>query len=127
MNVTVGTSNANIQYRYISNIEMPGGTIIYIPLQPPKNGATEVSSAGDWTIDMAEVEKAINPKTKMIVLNTPYDSIPFLSKRFLTMISHNPVGKIFSKSELQAIGDLCIKHNILILSDEVRPDLTFMS
>jgi len=32
---------------------------------------------------------------------------------------HNPVGKVFSRDELQAIGDLCVKHNIIILSDEV--------
>ncbi|KAL8949902.1 MAG: hypothetical protein Q9222_004027 [Ikaeria aurantiellina] len=95
--------------QYISNIEMAGGVIRYVPLQPPKNGATEVSSAGDWTINLTELEKAITPKTKMIVLNTP----------------HNPVGKIFSKSELQAIGDLCIKHNILILSDEVYDRLPY--
>ncbi|KAI4127037.1 MAG: hypothetical protein LQ338_003406 [Usnochroma carphineum] len=95
--------------QYISNIEMPGGTIRYIPLQPPKNGGTEVSSAADWTIDMAELEKAINPKTKMIVINTP----------------HNPVGKIFSRTELQSIGDLCVKHNILILSDEVYDRLPY--
>ncbi|KAL9595173.1 MAG: hypothetical protein Q9219_006596 [cf. Caloplaca sp. 3 TL-2023] len=88
---------------------MPGGTIRCVPLQPPKNGGTEVSSAADWTVDMAELEKAINPKTKMIVINTP----------------HNPVGKIFSKSELQAIGDLCVKHNILILSDEVYDRLPY--
>ncbi|KAL8703748.1 MAG: hypothetical protein Q9201_003073 [Fulgogasparrea decipioides] len=95
--------------QYISNIEMPGGTVRYVPLQPPKNGATEVSSAGDWTINMADLEKVINPKTKMIVLNSP----------------HNPVGKILSKSELQAIGDLCVKHNILILSDEVYDRLPY--
>ncbi|KAL8815272.1 MAG: hypothetical protein Q9223_005581 [Gallowayella weberi] len=95
--------------QYISNIQMTGGVIRYVPLHPPKNGATEVSSAGDWSIDMAEVEKAITPQTKMIILNTP----------------HNPVGKIFSKSELQAIGDLCIKHSIIILSDEVYDRLPF--
>ena len=33
---------------------------------------------------------------------------------------HNPVGKVLSKEELQAIGDLCVKYNVLILSDEVR-------
>lgn len=42
-----------------------------------------------------------------------------------TKASHNPVGKIFSKSELQAIGDLCVKHNILILSDEVYDRLPY--
>ena len=58
--------------RYISNIEMAGGVIRFVPLQPPKNGGTEVSSAGDWTVNMEALEKAINSKTKMIVLNTPY-------------------------------------------------------
>ena len=46
---------------------MPGGTIRYVPLQPPKHGAERTSSAADWTIDFSELEKAINPKTKMIV------------------------------------------------------------
>lgn len=57
--------------RYISNIEMPGGKIVYVPLHPPATGAVKTSSAADWTIDFEELEKAITPKTKMIVLNTP--------------------------------------------------------
>ena len=40
--------------------------------------------------------------------------------------SHNPVGKVFSRTELQAIGDLCVKHNILILSDEVYDALYYV-
>lgn len=62
---------AHCHNRYISNIEMAGGVIRYVPLQPPKNGGTEVSSAGDWTVDMAAVEKALSSKSKMMVLNTP--------------------------------------------------------
>jgi len=89
---------------------MPGGTVRYVPLQPPTHGATKTSSAADWTIDMAELEKVINPKTRMIVLNSP----------------HNPIGKVFSRSELQAIGDLCVKHNIIILSDEVYDRLYYV-
>lgn len=57
--------------RYISNIEMPGGKIVYVPMQPPATGATKTSSAADWTIDFDQLERAITPKTKMIVLNTP--------------------------------------------------------
>ena len=37
----------------------------------------------------------------------------------LTFHSHNPVGKVYSKDELQRIGDLAVKHNLIILSDEV--------
>ncbi|KAL8822289.1 MAG: hypothetical protein Q9191_006975 [Dirinaria sp. TL-2023a] len=38
---------------------------------------------------------------------------------------HNPVGKVFSKEELIAIGDLCEKHNIIIISDEVYDRLYY--
>jgi kynurenine aminotransferase len=96
--------------QYLSNIEMPGGTIKYVPLHPPSDGATRTSSAADWTIDMAELEAAITPKTKMLVLNSP----------------HNPVGKVFSKAELTTIGALCLRHKILILSDEVYDRLYYV-
>jgi kynurenine aminotransferase len=60
--------------RYISNIEMPGGTIRYVPLHPPKDGATRTSPASEWTIDFEELERTINSKTKMIARNSllPY-------------------------------------------------------
>lgn len=38
----------------------------------------------------------------------------------------NPVGKVFSKDELQKIGDLCVKNNIIILSDEVYDRLFYV-
>lgn len=41
------------------------------------------------------------------------------------MFRHNPIGKVFSREELQGIGDLCVKHNILILSDEVYDRLYY--
>jgi hypothetical protein len=53
--------------RYISNIEMPGGTIRYVPLHPPKDGATRTSSAAEWKVDFDQLEQTINSKTKMIV------------------------------------------------------------
>lgn len=46
---------------------MPGGIIRYVPLHPPKDGATKTSSASEWTIDFEELEGAMNSKTKMIV------------------------------------------------------------
>lgn len=89
---------------------MPGGKIKYVPLHPPSKGATETSSAAEWTIDFAELEAAFTAKTKMIVINTP----------------HNPVGKVFSKDELWRIGELCVKNNVIILSDEVYDRLYYV-
>ena len=50
---------------------MPGGKIVYVPMHPPKEGGVKTLSAGEWTIDFDELEKAITPRTKMLVLNTP--------------------------------------------------------
>ncbi|PHH53403.1 putative aminotransferase C6B12.04c [Ceratocystis fimbriata CBS 114723] len=96
--------------QYISNIEMAGGSIRYVPLHPPADGAERTSSAADWVLDTEELEAAFTPKTKMLVLNTP----------------HNPVGKVFSRAELEKIGELCVKHNVLILSDEVYDRLFYV-
>jgi hypothetical protein len=46
---------------------MPGGIIRYVPLHPPKDGATRTSPASEWTVDFQELENTINSKTKMIV------------------------------------------------------------
>ncbi|KAK3371869.1 pyridoxal phosphate-dependent transferase [Lasiosphaeria ovina] len=96
--------------QYISNIEMPGGKIVYVPMHPPKEGGVKTLSAAEWTIDFDELERAITPRTKMLVLNTP----------------HNPVGKVFSKDEATRIANLCLKHQIIILSDEVYDRLFYV-
>src|SRR5258706_15832073 len=97
-------------FRYISNIEMPGGKIVYVPLHPPPKGAIQTCSAAEWSLDIKELEAAITPRTKMIVINSP----------------HNPIGKVFSKTELLQIGELCVKNNIIILSDEVYDRLYYV-
>ena len=45
----------------------------------------------------------MTPRTKMIVLNSP----------------HNPVGKVFTRAELEKIAELAEKYNIIVMSDEV--------
>jgi kynurenine aminotransferase len=114
--------------QYISNIEMPGGKIVYVPMHPPASGATETSSAGEWTVNFDELEKAITPKTKMIVINTPRMLNPLWDKsRVLTDArADNPIGKVFRKDELERIADLCVKNQIIILSDEVYDRLYYV-
>lgn len=87
--------------QYISNIEMNGGKIVYVPIRPPV--AEETHSASEWKLDMAELESKCTDRTKIIVLNTP----------------HNPLGKMFSREELEAIGRIAIEKDLLIISDEV--------
>lgn len=95
--------------QYISNIQLPGGKVVFVPLHPPADADVRTSSAGEWKLNMDELKAAISPRTKMIVLNSP----------------QNPTGKVFSREELLAIGELCVEHNILILSDEVYDRLHY--
>ena len=89
---------------------MAGGVIGYVPLTPPKDGSTQKTSSSDWTLDAAALESAITEKTRMIVLNTP----------------HNPVGKIFTHGELEVVASLCVKHGIILVSDEVYDRLPYV-
>lgn len=65
--------------------------------------------APDFHYDPAELEAAITPKTKIILVNTP----------------HNPTGKVYSREELEHIAKLCIEHDIIAVTDEVYEHLVF--
>lgn len=85
-----------------------GAKCVFVPLKP-KVGNDGQSFAADWSWDEKELENAFNSKTKIIVINTP----------------NNPLGKIFTKKELEKVAELCIKHNTLCISDEVYEHLTY--
>lgn len=55
--------------RYEYQVKLAGGTIRYVPIRPPKNHP--MANCSEWTIDMTELEHAINNKTKMIYINNP--------------------------------------------------------
>lgn len=63
---------------------------------------------GRYRMDFADLEqKAANPRTKMIYLCNP----------------HNPMGRIWRPDELRKLGDICIRHQVLIVADEIHGDL----
>tara|TARA_B100000609_G_scaffold199686_1_gene206514 strand:- start:16965 stop:18164 length:1200 start_codon:yes stop_codon:yes gene_type:complete len=86
---------------YPASITMAGGVPRYVPLRPTEDKG--------WSLDLDELRALITPKTRMLVLNTP----------------HNPTGKCFTRQELQALADICIEHDLLVLSDEVYDKLVF--
>lgn len=62
-----------------------------------------------YHIDFEDLESALsNPQTTMMILCNP----------------HNPVGKVWDRETLARIGELCVKHHVIVISDEVHCDLT---
>lgn len=65
--------------------------------------------AGFSVPDISEFEKLLSPKTKAVLLCNPC----------------NPSGKLFSKEEMLAIGDFCVRHNLFLISDEVYREFCY--
>lgn len=64
---------------------------------------------GVYSIDQEDLEeKLADPQTSLLILCNP----------------HNPVGKIWDRETLERIGELCFKHHVLVLSDEIHCDIT---
>lgn len=62
-----------------------------------------------YTIDFVDFEQKLKDGVKAFVLCSP----------------HNPVGRVLTKDELQQMADLCVKYDVLIISDEIHCDLVF--
>ena len=92
-------------------------TPVYPPFKliPESNGRKIITSSlintdGYYTIDFEDFErKIVDNNIKLFILCNP----------------HNPVGRVWKKEELQKIGDICLKYNVLIISDEIHSDLIF--
>jgi len=77
---------------------LSGATPRYVTLRPP-----------DWSFDPDALRSAFTSKTRAIVVNTP----------------HNPTGKVFSRSELELIAQLCIEHDAIAITDEIYEHLVY--
>jgi cystathionine beta-lyase len=87
---------------------------IYPPfLTAPKNSGRKLVTAplvienNRWIIDFDELEKNITPQTGLLLFCNP----------------HNPVGRVYTRQELEKLVSFCDRHDIIICSDEVHCDL----
>jgi arginine:pyruvate transaminase len=82
---------------YEAVVTAPGGIPVPVPLDPDRN----------FHPNLAEIEKAITPRTRAILLNSP----------------SNPTGAVFTADEIRAISAIARKHDLWIVSDEVYATL----
>ncbi len=83
---------------YPACVAMAGAVPRFVTLRPP-----------DFAVDPRELAAAVTPRTRAILVNTP----------------HNPTGHVFSRGELELIADVCRRHDLIAITDEVYERLVF--
>ena len=83
---------------FLSAPRFSGRTLVTTPLKLEE---------GVWRMDLAAMEAAITPQTRLYLFCHP----------------HNPVGRAWRQDELQAFADFCVRHDLIVCSDEIHCDL----
>ncbi|MFN7252245.1 MAG: pyridoxal phosphate-dependent aminotransferase [Anaerobacillus sp.] len=84
---------------YPEQVKLAEGTPVYV----------EGLETNDFKITKEQLEAAITEKTKAFIINSP----------------SNPTGSLYTKEELKELGEVCLKHDILIVSDEIYEKLVY--
>jgi aminotransferase len=75
-----------------------GAKPVFVPLEPP-----------DFSFDPDRLARAFTPRTKAIIFNTP----------------NNPTGKVFTRRELEIIAELCQRHDVVAITDEIYEHMVY--
>lgn len=84
---------------YPEQVKLAGGVPVFV----------EGSEENEFKITPSQLEQAISNRTKAVVINSP----------------SNPTGMVYTEDELLELGKVCVKHNILIISDEIYEKLVY--
>ncbi|WP_080845485.1 pyridoxal phosphate-dependent aminotransferase [Cytobacillus gottheilii] len=84
---------------YPEQVKLAGGVPVY----------TEGLEENEFKMTPAQLEASITEKTKAVIINSP----------------SNPTGILYTEEELKELGEVCLKHNILIVSDEIYEKLVY--
>ncbi|NQU50674.1 MAG: aminotransferase class I/II-fold pyridoxal phosphate-dependent enzyme [Planctomycetes bacterium] len=76
---------------------LTGANPVFVPMGP------------NFALDVTALQKAITPKTRAVVINTP----------------HNPTGRVFTAQEMQQLYDMVIEHDLLLFTDEIYEEILF--
>jgi aspartate aminotransferase len=85
--------------QHINKVELAGGKIVSARLDARRN----------FAIDPAAIEACVTPRTRMIALVNPA----------------NPTGRVYTRAELEALADIAIRHDLMVLSDEVYDQIVY--
>jgi N-succinyldiaminopimelate aminotransferase len=83
---------------YAAMVQVAGGVRRAVTLRAP-----------DFRLDPAALEAAVTPRTRLLLVNTP----------------HNPTGTVLTDAELHAVAEVAVRHDLLVVTDEVYEHLVF--
>ncbi len=83
---------------YVPAVRFAGGVPVCVPLHPP-----------NFDLDVDELRAAFGPRTRAIIVNTP----------------HNPSGRVFTRAELERIGELAEEWDAVIVTDEIYEHILY--
>jgi cystathionine beta-lyase len=92
--------NSPVYYPFYSAVKNTGRQLLMSPLK---------SGEGRYEMDFEDIERRIDSRTRLFILSNP----------------HNPVGRVWKREELERLGEICLKNDIKIVSDEIHSDLVF--
>lgn len=84
---------------YPEQVKLAGGTPVYV----------EGFETNQFKITPEQLQSVITNRTKAVIINSP----------------SNPTGMLYNKEELEALGEVCLQHNVLIISDEIYEKLIY--
>lgn len=84
---------------YPEQVKLAGGEPVFV----------EGKESNDFKLTPAQLEPVLTDRTKAIIINSP----------------SNPTGSLYTQEELAALGEVCLKHNVLIISDEIYEKLVY--
>jgi len=88
-----------VYYPFFRAVENNGRRLVRNPL---------VVVGGQYRMDLADLERKIDASTRLVILCSP----------------HNPVGRVWTREELERFGEVCVRRDLVVLSDEIHMDLT---
>lgn len=89
-----------VYYPFFSVVKQQNRKLITNPLKEEN---------GHYTIDFKDLQSKVTEKTKLLLFCSP----------------HNPVGRVWSKKELEKLAEICMKNNITVVADEIHSDIVF--
>jgi cystathionine beta-lyase len=101
-----------------------GGVLMQTPIYPPFLSAPANNGCAAQKVPLARISEGARMRYE-IDFEAFEAAITPESRVFLLCNPHNPVGRVYTRAELERLAEICLRHNLLICADEIHCDLVY--